>query len=190
MRMCLNKIFARHLFWLLIVSLLPAFWLWGSTGARNAQTARFPGIQATSLDNARLHLPQDFSGQLNLVVVSFAREQQHDVDGWIPAAREIQTKHPKFSYYELPTMSSENLLYRWWFDAALRNNTNDHDLRNRTLTAYVNKHKFLKALGIANEKQVVAMLVDRTGKIYWRANGNCTEEEKLSLMQALAANQM
>ena len=36
-----------------------------------------------------MNLPADFAGQFNLVIISFAREQQQEVDSWIPAARKI-----------------------------------------------------------------------------------------------------
>jgi hypothetical protein len=183
-----KNIFARIRFSLLTAFLLPGLFLQGATTAAAAQVGEFPAIPATSLDGAKLHLPQNFAGKLNLVVISFAREQQTQVDTWTPVARQIQSDHSNFSYYELPTTARENLLYRWWFDSALRSNSTDKDLRSRTLTAYVSKHSFEKALHIANEKNVVALLVDRAGKIYWRADGACTDQTKISLQAALAAN--
>lgn len=190
MRIRLDRISNFPFFRLLLVSCLLAFLLWGSTAVSVSQDTHFPTIQANTLNKTRLQLPQDFAGQLNLVIISFAREQQRVVDTWIPVVREIQPAHSKFSYYELQTMASENPLYRWWFDAALRNNTNDHALRSRILTAYINKHRFLTALHITDEKQVVVVLVDQTGKIYWRAEGTYSEQEKLSLLAVLAANKI
>src|SRR5579875_1356715 len=93
---------------LLIAWLMPTLFSWSAFGGVAAVTAHFPAVSATNLNNGKLHLPQDFSGQLNLVILSFAREQQHDVDSWIPAAKEIQSKHEKFRYYELPVLSGEN----------------------------------------------------------------------------------
>lgn len=183
-----KNIFVRALFGLLIACFLPCLLLRGATTTPGPQLGEFPAIQATSLDGAKLHLPRDFAGQLNLVVISFAREQQQEVDTWIPVAQQIQSAHSNFSYYELPTTSRDNLLYRWWFDAALRSNTTDKTLRSRTLTAYVSKHNFHKTLHIADEKRVVALLVDRTGKVYWRVDGACTDQAKVSLESALAAN--
>ena len=182
--MYLEKKFKSFIFLALIVCCFAYAAVAGGAPA----PGQFPVIQATSLNNAKLHLPQDFSGQLNLVIISFAREQQHQVDTWIPAAQQIQTAHANFSYYELPTMSSENLLYRWWFDTALRSNTAEKDLRSRILTAYVNKHKFRESLQIGSERKAVAVLIDRTGKVFWRASGNCTEQDKVSLLSALGAN--
>ncbi|MFZ1942214.1 MAG: hypothetical protein WBG23_15585 [Acidobacteriaceae bacterium] len=135
-----------------------------------------------------MNLPADFAGQLNLVIISFAREQQQEVDSWVPAARKIESAHSQFRFYELPTMSRENLLYRWWFDEALRSNTTDKDLRSRILTAYVNKRTFKKSLDIENEKRVVAILVDPKGHVYWRADGSYNDAGTAALLSALAAH--
>lgn len=177
-----------------LVLVLPIVWILFGLFAQGVspQTAPAPGqfsrIQATSLDGTRMNLPADFSGQLNLVIISFAREQQQEVDSWIPAARKIEAAHSQFRFYELPTMSRENLLYRWWFDEALRSNTTDKDLRSKILTAYVNKHTFKKSLDIGNEKRVVAVLVDAKGQVYWRADGSYSDPDMSALLSVLAAH--
>ncbi len=180
----------RVAFVLLAACFLPGLSVRGATTPAVAASGQFPAIEATDLDHARLNLPQNFAGQLNLVLISFEREQQAEVDTWIPAAREIESSHSKFRFYELLAMPHQNVLYRWWFNAALRSNTTDKDLRSRILTAYVSKHAFQKSLLIANEKQVVAVLVDPTGKVYWRADGACTPEKAAALQAALASNVM
>lgn len=168
-------------------------WSLASLALRAAPTTatdlgQFPAVAATSLDKHSFSLPADFAGQLNLVIVSFAREQQQQVDTWIQPAQQLETRYVRFRYYELPTMSRENLLYRWWFDSALRSNTTDPKLRRRILTVYVKKHKFRQSLKIANEKQIVALLVDRAGHVLWRADGGYTKEHELSLVQVLSAS--
>ncbi|MEO6828555.1 MAG: hypothetical protein ABI164_02005 [Acidobacteriaceae bacterium] len=180
--------FERTAFGVLIACFFCIAFLHAADSAHNPELGDFPSIQVTSLDGAKLYLPKDFSGELNLVVISFAREQQQEVDTWIPLAQQMQSAHNNFSYYELPTASRENLLYRWWLDSSLRSNTTDKTLRARTLTAYVNKHRFQKKLSIANDKRIVALLVTQTGKILWRTDGACTGAAKLGLQSALAAN--
>jgi hypothetical protein len=160
----------------------------GAASQPSPAPGQFPPVQATSLDGTHMNLPAGFSGRLNLVIISFKREQQQEVDSWIPAARKIESSHGQFRYYELPTMSRENLLYRWWFDQALRSNTTDKDLRNRILTAYVNRHTFRKSLDIENEKRVVAVLVDQKGHVYWRMDGSCSGSDVSALMTVLAAH--
>lgn len=188
MPMRLSALPVRPALVLPILCFLVGMFVQGVTATPAQPLGEFPAIQATSLDGARLNLPANFSGQLNLVVISFAREQQKEVDSWIPAARKIESAHNKFRYYELPTMSRENLLYRWWFDEALRSNTTDKDLRSRILTAYVSKHAFKESLHIANEKRAVAILVDQKGRVYWRADGSYTDQDMPALLSLLAAN--
>jgi hypothetical protein len=178
----------RLLFVLPIVWILVGLLAQGATTPPAAALGQFPAIQATSLDGARMNLPANFSGQMNLVIISFAREQQQQVDSWIPAARKIESAHSQFHFYELPTMSRENLLYRWWFDEALRSNTTDKDLRSRILTVYVNKHAFKESLKIQNEKRVVAILVDQKGQVYWRADGSYRDADTPSMLSVLAAH--
>ncbi|HET9087206.1 MAG TPA: hypothetical protein VFN53_06775 [Acidobacteriaceae bacterium] len=149
----------------------------------------FPAMQAANLNDTHFTLPQNFGGQLNLIVISFAREQQHTVDSWLPAARQLEATHPAFRYYELPTMSRENLFYRWWFNAALRSNTTDKDLRSRILPAYVNKHKFLRSLHVRNDKKVIVILVDQSGRVYWKSDGPYTEQKGQALLAAMPKTQ-
>lgn len=177
-----------------LVAVAPIVWILvglvaqGATSRPSPPLGQFPPVQATSLDGVHMNLPAGFTGRLNLVLISFKREQQQEVDSWIPAARKLETSHGLFRYYELPTMSRQNLLYRWWFDEALRSNTTDKDLRNRILTAYVNKHSFKKSLDIESEKRVVAVLVDQNGRVYWRVDGPYSDSDIPALMTVLAAH--
>lgn len=188
MQIRLNTTSAVLVFSLFVCCFCPAYAAQSTAVAPAPDLGRFPAIQATSLDNARMDLPQDFAGQLNFVVISFAREQQKEVDTWIPIARQVQSAHSNFAYYELPTMSRENFLSRWWFNAALRSDTSDKNMRKRILTAYLNKRKFQQVLHIPSDKKTVAILVDKAGKIYWRADGAASDASRLSLRSALAAN--
>lgn len=148
----------------------------------------FPAVEATSLDKTRLNLPADFGGNMNLVMISFAREQQLDVDSWLPTARQLELQHPRMRYYELPTTARENLLYRWWFNSALRSNNTDPALAGRILTLYVNKGQFRQSLRIPNEKKITVLLVDRDGKILWQSRGDFTADKGQALTAVLATS--
>lgn len=41
----------------------------------------------------------------NLVLIAFRREQQFDIDTWIPIAQRHMQRRPDVRYYELPTIS-------------------------------------------------------------------------------------
>jgi hypothetical protein len=173
------------------VALLPGLLFFGPA-RKNALAAAtglgsFPSVEANSLNKQRYLLPQDFGGQVNLVLISFAREQQTAVDSWLPAARQAEQQYADLRYYELPTTSKENLLYRWWFNSALRSNNADPALNGRILTLYVSKRHFLHTLDIPNEKQIAVLLVDRSGQVLWKTAGAYTASKAASMASALPA---
>ena len=166
--------------WLLMFNPVRKSAMAAATGLGN-----FPSVEANSLDKDRYLLPKDFGGQVNLVMISFAREQQAAVDTWLPAAKQAEEQHADLRYYELPTTSKENLLYRWWFNSALRSNNTDPALNGRILTLYVSKGAFLHALHIPNEKKIAVLLVNRTGQVLWATEGAYTPAKAASMAAAL-----
>lgn len=185
-RHCFRSRFYRSVLAFLVVCSLhgPSY---AQTNGAAPSLGEFPVVSATNLDKARFELPKDFGGEINLAMVYFAREQQRDVDTWLPKAKQLEATHAGLRFYELPTTARENLVYRWWFNSALRSYTADTALDGRILTLYVSKGKFRKALNIQNEKQIVTVLVDRSGRVLWRANGAYDETKGQSLDKALRA---
>ncbi|MGC2498622.1 MAG: hypothetical protein WA374_12830, partial [Acidobacteriaceae bacterium] len=52
---------------------------------------------------------------------------------------------------------------------------------------FVDRHTFQQDLAIPNEKQVVALLVNRQGQILWRASGPMTPDKRAALMAAASS---
>src|SRR5512146_1184526 len=148
----------------------------------------FPRVQGANLERRSLTLPDDFAGERNLVLIAFKREQQFEIDTWIPAARQLAREYPDFRYYELPTISRNVPLARWWLDGAMRAGIPDRAAREATITLYLDKTAFRQALQLPREETIYALLVDRAGQVYWRAEGRATDEAVRALSQALAAS--
>lgn len=146
----------------------------------------FPRVQGANLERESFTLPDDFEGEINLALIAFTREQQADIDTWIPAARELARSHPGFRYYELPTISRGVPLARWWLDGAMRAGIPDHAARAATITLYLDKRAFREALELPSEKTIYALLVDRMGRILWRTEGAWTDEKGRALQQVVA----
>lgn len=149
--------------------------------------AVFPDLTATNLAKQKMRLPQDFAGTRNLLLIAFEREQQKDVDTWLGAVKGIESAHPNFRYYEIPAIGRANPVFRWYLDSAMRSGIPDDIVRQRTITLYIDKDSFRHALDIPSESAVAALLVDKTGKVVWRATGDFTEEKKASLLTELQA---
>ncbi len=145
----------------------------------------FPRVRGANLERRPFTLPEDFEGERNLVLIAFKREQQFDIDTWVAVAKHIAHEHKGFRYYELPTISRSVPFARWWLDGAMRAGIPDQAAREATITLYLDKALFRQALGLASEDMIYALLLDRAGKILWRAVGAATDEKARDLQRAL-----
>ena len=158
------------------------------TAAVVPSRAMFPSLKAANLDKQELQLPAGFSGELNLVLVAFKREQQRDVDTWLKVLPQVQHEHPGLAYYELPTIARLNALARWFIDNGMRGGIPGKAQRARTVTLYIDKDPFKKALEINSEDRIYALLLDKTGAVVWRADGAYDEAKGKSLEQFLKSH--
>jgi hypothetical protein len=152
--------------------------------AQSPKTPVFPPITAYSLDKQKVSLPAGMEGQTDLLLLSFETEQQKDIDSWLPAAQALQHSNFQFRYYELPVFGRENFVFRWWDTSSLRTDETDPVMLHWIVPLFVDRHKLQQDLDIPNQKQVVALLVNRKGQILWRASGSMTEEKRAGLMAA------
>jgi len=145
----------------------------------------FPKLTASNLEKQTLKLPEDFAGERNLLLIAFQREQQKNVDTWLREMKRFEWVHD-FRYYELPTIDKLNPFARWFINSGMRRGIPDCEARARTITLYLDKPSFRKALNLPGEKQVYAVLVDRSGRVLWRAAGDFDEAKAASLEVALS----
>jgi hypothetical protein len=147
----------------------------------------FPQVNGSSLTRRKFSLPADFEGELNVVAIAFKRKQQEDVDTWMPYLRPLTTDHAGLKVYELPVLSRSLTLMRGVIDGGMRGGIPDSAVRATTITLYINKTPFKKALAITTEDHITVVLVDRAGTIHWRAAGVFNEAALMELTQKLAA---
>ena len=148
---------------------------------------QFPKVTGSNLQRKKLALPQDFQGELNLVMIAFQRWQQTQVDTWIPFARQLEETHPGVRYYELPTIQKLNALARTFVNEGMRAGLPDPVVRERTITLYLDKDEFRQALQLSHEDDIYVLLLDRHGQVLWRAEGAFTPEKGESLAAQVQA---
>jgi hypothetical protein len=173
---------ARFVLCILTLSLAYA-----SQGNEQRKPAVFPAISSYSLDKAKVNLPGDLAGQNNLLLISFEPEQQKEIDTWMPFAQALQHTNFNFRWYRLPVSARENFIFRWWENSSMRSEETDPETWPWIVPLYVNKDEFRSALQIPNEREIVALLVDRQGHVLWRASGGFTPVSRASLTSALTA---
>jgi hypothetical protein len=133
------------------------------------------------------HLPSTLGGVANLLLIAFRQWQQRDVDTWVPTARALADEYPGFRVYELPVISK---LYRpvaGFIDGGMRSGITDPEVRDMTITIYLDRKRFMQSLSIDSAGEIVPMLVTPDGRILWRTTGPMTDDGVQTLRQAVSA---
>ena len=145
----------------------------------------FPAVTGSNLQREKRNLPEDLEGELNLVLIAFQQWQQAQVNTWIPFVRQLEETHSGVRYYELPTIQRRNVLARTFINEGMRAGIPDPVARERTITLYLDKDAFREALQLPNEDDIYVLLLDRQGRVVWRAEGDFTPEKGESLAAAV-----
>lgn len=156
-----------------------------SPGGAPDSAVMFPKVEGTNLEGRHFRLPKDFEGELNVVLVAFKREQQKDVDTWTPSLKKLASRHAGLRIYELPTLSRSYRLMRPFIDGGMSRGIPDRSTREATITLYIDKSPFKKALRISTENAICVLLVSRDGKVLWRGEGDFEENAAASLEAAI-----
>lgn len=172
-----------------LCAVLCAFFLPAVYAAQNGEAAKpavFPALTTYNLDRDKLDLPAGFAGQFDLLLISFQPEQETQIDTWMPVAQALQHTNFNFRWYRMPVSSRENFIFRWWDNSSMRSDETDPETWPWIVPLYVDKNDFRRNLQIPNERQVSVLLVNKQGKVLWRAEGSLTPDKRTSLLAAAA----
>jgi len=147
--------------------------------------ARFPTVSGSNLERRDFNLPADFEGDLNLVAVAFLREHQDLIDTWAATAERLTQADSRLRFYEVPVLSEANGMFSFFIDGGMRAGIPSRATREATITLYTDREAFLKTAGLPGPQTIYLLLTDRTGKIFWRGQGACTEAQSASLEEAI-----
>ena len=165
--------------------------LWNAPRHAAAQTlGAFPSITAEALDKTTINLPSQLQGSVNLLLLSWARDQAPQVETWNAVSQALLHTYPSFRVYRIPVSEPENFLFRWWDSASLRTDETDPELLHWIVPIYTDKANLRHSLHVqANDHQVLVLLVDRSGRVLWRAQGPSTAANRQSLRMAAQSSQ-
>ncbi len=146
---------------------------------------KFPVVIGSNLLRRKITLPDDLQGDLNIIFIAFQRWQQSQVNSWLPEARRLEKVYPGVRYYELPTIYQMNVISKTFLNEGMRAGIPNQTAHDRTITLYLNKIPFRRALGIANEDEITVMLLNREGEVLWRETGVHTADKAEALIQMI-----
>jgi hypothetical protein len=146
---------------------------------------KFPEVSGSNLLRQKVTLPKDLQGQINILFIAFQQWHQASVDSWVPLARRLEKTFPDVRYYELPVIYRMNFLSQTFLNEGMRAGIPNQNTREKTITLYVDKLAFRRALDIPNEDAITLLVSDRQGNILWRSMGAFTDEQGNALFQAI-----
>jgi hypothetical protein len=169
-----------------IAALVFLIFLWNAPRHALAQTlGTLPAITAQALDKTSINLPSQLQGKVNLLLLSWARDQAPQVETWSAVSQALLHSDPSFRVYRIPVSEPENILFRWWDSASLRTDETDPEMLHWIVPIYTDKDKLRHSLHVqANDHQVLVLLVDQSGRVLWRAQGPSNAANRESLRGA------
>jgi hypothetical protein len=146
---------------------------------------RFPTAKGSNLQRKRLSLPQDFDGELNIVLIAFERWQQNTVDTWLPFVEELEQRYDGVRYFELPVIQQMNFIAKTFINEGMRAGIPNTKARERTITLYLDKPAFRQGLDISHEREIYILLLDQEGNVIWRSEGAFTSKKGEALIREI-----
>jgi len=137
----------------------------------------FPTITAKNLNKKKIAIPDDFSQKNLIAIVAFQRWHQDLVDESIENL-EKENVNDNHHIIEVPVVKQFSNLRRMRLDGVMRAGITDYDIRQRTITAYLDKQAFRSSLSIPNEDTIYWFLVNHATKVIMlRGSGVITSEQ-------------
>ena len=146
---------------------------------------RFPEVTGSNLLRRKVTLPDDLQGELNILFIAFYQWHQALVDSWVPMARQLEQTFPGVQFYETPVIQKMNAISKTFINEGMRAGIPNQTTREKTITLYIDKEEFRRALDIPNEETIWVLVLDRQGNVLWRTEGAYAQEKGDSLLKAV-----
>ena len=138
---------------------------------------QFPSIQGSNLNKEKKVVPDDFVDKNLIVIVAFQQWHQPLVDESI-SLLENNGLGETHNIIEVPTVQKTTKLAEIYLDGIMRAGIRDDRIRNRTITAYVDKNEFLEILDIPSDETIHWFLIEKNSKdILARGYGIIAEKD-------------
>ena len=149
----------------------------GDSSYMSPELNQFPSIQGNNLNKEKKVVPDDFVDKNLIVIVAFQQWHQALVDESINLL-ESNGLGSTHNIIEVPTIRKTSKLNEIYLDGIMRAGIRDNRIRNRSITAYLDKEQFRKDLDIPDEETIYWFLVQKdTNNILERGYGVISNKE-------------
>ena len=131
----------------------------------------FPSVAGQNLNGREIAVPGGIDTPYALVLVAFSGGMGDQERAWREAFHELEADHANVVFYDLPTVDARGEAGREELDDSMRGVAPSFAERDRLVTLYTDVAAFCEKLGIDDRGTIWVGLIDRRGKIYWKARG-------------------
>ena len=141
------------------------------------ESNEFPSIEGNNLNKEKKVVPDDFVDKNLIIIVAFQQWHQPLVDESI-SLLENNGLGDTHNIIEVPTVQKTSKLAEVYLDGIMRAGIRDDRIRDRTITAYLDKNQFLKILDIPSDETIYWFLIEKNSKdILARGYGVISQDE-------------
>ena len=146
---------------------------------------QFPALKVRDLEGKDYVIPHGLPGGPHVIIVAFKQWQQILVNLWVPGLKAVADRRAGMEVWEVPSISQGYRLFRGGIDGGMRAGIPDVDARRHTLTAYTDIGHLARDLEIDSVETIHVFLVDCSGNVLWRAEGEPTDAALAELEAAM-----
>jgi hypothetical protein len=143
----------------------------------------FPSLSSQALSGETVSLPADCRGFVTLIAIAFQRGAQGMIESWYePFSREFGD-NPEVRFYEIPMIGSAYWrMISGWIDSGMRSGIPviKHPY---VVTFYGDVFPYRRDLGMEDPALAYMFLLDREGRIRWKAMGYAGEEDVAGMQE-------
>ena len=146
---------------------------------------KFPSVTGRNLNKKTVTVPDDYNNKPLLVIAAFEQWQQRVVDEVI-AAFDANGLGERHTIIEVPVIQRSTRFRQIRLDTIMRAVIRDRDVRQRTVTVYLDKKAFRDSLDIPNDSAVHWFLIDHISKEIRLRGVNVPSSEELNQLVSLS----
>lgn len=144
----------------------------------------FPAISGESLADTNVALPQAAAGKVTLILIALTRDSIPKLDPWMKAYADAFGGKKDFALYKIPMMKSSFAKQISGMINDKMKKDNPKELHDKIITYYGPVDEYVKVLGIDDEEQGYAFLLDKSGVVTWQSAGPADQDSIKSLIDA------
>ncbi len=145
----------------------------------------FPRVTGTNLHGDVVTLPDALRAPRTLLAIGFEDRHKHPLNDWIDRLPDIEAADQALDFFEVPVIYELKPWSRVFLNNAMRVGVTGTDARARTVTVYLDRSAFQKALDLPTLGDIYLMIVDPGGRVLWRRQGPVSDQAVVDLVTFL-----